>query len=118
MRGERVILSLIELRTVPDNRQELLELPRFCVVSARTRPGCLSSELYETDDEMRTILYLERWRSEGEFYRHIQSNLYRGVLNAMDLAEAPREISFHEIGDTKSLELIVALRGPPKPGVS
>ena len=108
---------MIELTPVPSNRGEILELLRFCVDGAKTKPGCLSSEVYETDDETGTILYLERWSSEEDLHRHIQSNLYRGVLNAMDLAEEPRGINFHEVTNTQSLELIVTLRNPPRPNL-
>jgi quinol monooxygenase YgiN len=54
--------------------------------------------------------YLERWRSAEELHRHIQSNLYLGVLNAIDLANGPPDISFYEVSGTKSMELVVALR--------
>lgn len=105
---------MIELTTDRDNRDEILELLRFCVDGARTRPGCLSSGIYEGNEENGAILYLERWKSEKDLHRHIQSNLYRGVLNAMDLAEEPRRITFHQVTSTESLGLIVALRGNAK----
>lgn len=108
--GERLILSMIEMTAIAENKKDILELLRFSVERLRTRTGCLSSAIYETSHEKETILYLERWRSAEEFHRHIQSNLYLGVLNAIDLADGPPEISFYEISDTKSIELIVALR--------
>ena len=100
----------MELTPAPDKREEILELLRFSVDRLQGKPGCMSSAVYEADEERGTILYLERWESEEALHRHIQSNLYRGVLNAIDLAVGPREITFHEISDTKSMELIVALR--------
>jgi quinol monooxygenase YgiN len=100
----------MELTPIPGKREEMLELLRFSVDRLTGKPGCLSSGVYEAGDEKQTILYLERWESEKELHRHIQSILYLGVLNAMDLATEPREINFHEISDTKSMDLIVALR--------
>jgi quinol monooxygenase YgiN len=108
--GDNVILALMELTPIPGKREEMLELLRFSVDRLTGKPGCLSSGVYEAGDEKQTILYLERWESEKELHRHIQSILYLGVLNAMDLATEPREINFHEISDTKSMDLIVALR--------
>jgi quinol monooxygenase YgiN len=105
-----VILSLIELIPIAGKRNEILQLLRFSVDRLRGKPGCLSSEVYEADDEKETILYLERWTSKEEFHRHIQSNLYLGILNATDLAVEPRKITFCEVSDIKSMELIVALR--------
>jgi quinol monooxygenase YgiN len=106
-----MIISMIELTPAPGNRKEILELLQFSVDRLRTKPGCLGCGVYEAGDERETILYLERWASEEELHRHIRSSLYLGVLSAMDLAEGARTISFHEVSETKSLELVVALRG-------
>lgn len=105
-----MIVALIELTPIPGKREEMLELLRFSVDRLTGRPGCLSSGVYEASDETHTILYLERWESQEALHRHIQSNLYRGVLNALDLAREPRGITFHEISETRSMELILTLR--------
>jgi hypothetical protein len=41
------------------------------------------------------FLYVKRWRLEEQLHRHPQPNCYLGVLNAIDLAMAPRGITFH-----------------------
>jgi quinol monooxygenase YgiN len=105
-----VILSLIELTPIAGKRAAILELLQFSVDHLMTKPGCLSSGVYELFDEKQTILYMERWRSREDLHRHIQSNVYLGVLNALDLAIGPPEINFHEISDTKSMDLIATLR--------
>lgn len=105
-----MILSLIELTPIPGQREKILELLRFTVDHVTGRSGCMSARIYESDDKKHSILYLERWESEEPLHRHIQSNVYRAVLNALDLAQEPRGITFHKISDTKSMELIPALR--------
>lgn len=105
-----MILSLIELIPIAGKRNEILQLLRFSVDRVSGKPGCLSSEVYEANGENETILYLERWASKEELHRHIRSNLYLGILNATDLAVEPRGITFCEVSDVKSTELIVALR--------
>ncbi len=105
-----MILSLIELIPIAGKRSEILQLLRFSVDRIRGKPGCLSSEVFEADDEKETILYLERWASKEDLHRHIQSNLYLGILNATDLAVEPRGITFCEMSDIKSMDLVVALR--------
>jgi quinol monooxygenase YgiN len=107
-----VVLSLIEITSTLGSRGEILELLRYCVDVLRTKPGCLGSGVYEACDLNETILYLERWRSVEEFHRHIQSNLYLGVLTAMDLASAPPGVKYYEVSETNSMELIAALRSP------
>jgi quinol monooxygenase YgiN len=108
--GGNVTLSILELTPILGKREEILELLRFCVDELRTKPGCLGSAVYEGGDQSETILYLERWRSAEELHRHIQSNLYLGVLVAMDLASGPPDLNFYELSETKSMELIAALR--------
>lgn len=110
-----LILLQIELTPVPGKREEIIELLQFSVDRLRTKPGCLSSGVYEACNDQRSILYLERWKSEDELHRHIQSNLYLAVLNVLDLAAEPPDISFNVIAETKSMELITALRSPGLP---
>ena len=105
-----MILSLIELTPLPNKREEILELLQFSVGRLRGKLGCLSSGVYEAAGENETILYVERWTSKEELHRHIQSKLYLKILIATDLAMEPRGISFCEISDMQSMELIVALR--------
>ena len=107
-----MVLSLIELKSTLRSRGQILELLRYCADDLRTKPGCLGTGIYEAGDQNETILYLERWRSAEDLHRHIQSNLYLGVLNAMDLANAPPDVRYYEVSETKSMELIAALRSP------
>ena len=107
-----MILTLIELTPGSGNREKVQELLRFSVDSLRNRYGCLDCGVYASVDDRQTILYVERWASEEEFHRHIRSNAYLGVLNALDLAEAPREINFYRTSDAQSMDLVVALRSP------
>jgi len=107
-----MILSLIELTALPGKREEVLELLQFSVDHVRTKLGCLGSGVYESGAENETILYFERWESEEELCRHIRSSRYLGVLNAIDLAKAPPEVTFHKVESTLSMEFIAALRNP------
>jgi len=105
-----MIVSLIELKPSPGKRAEILELLRYSADHLETKPGCVSSGVYEEEDGEQTILYVERWRREEDLRRHIQSKLYLGVLNALDLAMDRRQVNFYEVSDTKSMEFIVAVR--------
>jgi quinol monooxygenase YgiN len=117
-----MILSIIELTPGPGKRGKVLELLRFCVDRLSTKGGCLDAAVYQADRD-GTILYLERWESNEDFRRYVQSDLYLGVLAAIDLGKELPKINFLEVSNMKSLELIVALRsgGPstllerPKP---
>ena len=105
-----MIISLVELVPSSANRVAMLEVLRLAQRGARTKNACLACDIYETVDANRTILYLERWRSLEDLYGHIQSCIYLRVLNAMDLAAEEPTVSIHEVSNTRSMDLIKALR--------
>jgi quinol monooxygenase YgiN len=73
--------------------------------------GCTDCGIYEGQGEDKdTILYLEKWGSKEDLYRHIKSNSYILVLTAIEFASQEPEIYFHEIPVTGRMELINALR--------
>lgn len=75
----------------------------------RLKHGCMGSDVYEQSDG-RKILYMEKWRSKEDMNRHIRSDLYMRVLNAIELASEPPEISFYEGTETTGIELIEEIR--------
>jgi quinol monooxygenase YgiN len=105
-----MIISCIELVPAPDKRQEILEILHFVEEGLRRNPGCTRCGIFESLDPECTILYLEQWESERDLHSHVQSRAYLTLLNAIDLAREQPKISFYEIGKTRSLELIEALR--------
>ena len=108
-----MVVSLIELKPSPGKREEILELLRYSADRLIAVRGCLSSGVYEKDDDgEQTILYVERWNRAEDLRRHVQSAVYLGVLTALDLATDGREVNFYEVSDTKSMEFIVAARSP------
>ena len=78
--------------------------------SLRNNPACLSCGVYERLDQNRTILYEEKWESEQGFRNHIRSSSYLALLTAIDLAQSKPKVSFHDVTNTRSMELINALR--------
>jgi quinol monooxygenase YgiN len=54
---------------------------------------------------------MECWDSEEDFERHIRSDMYRRVLEAMELSGRPPELKVHRITESRGIELIGALRG-------
>jgi len=105
-----MIIAVIELAPQIQKRQAMLEVLVFVEERLRTKPECLDCGVFEAVNGSQRIIYVERWRSAKDLHAHIQSGLYLKILNAMELAcEEPR-ISFHEVSQTKSMELIEELR--------
>jgi quinol monooxygenase YgiN len=107
-----MMISVLKLIPCADKREAVLRILQSIVPATMAKPGCLNCGVYEEYDAENTILYSEQWRSEADLYKHIQSNLFLRILCAMDFAKDPPQISFHEISNTRHLELVENLRQP------
>jgi quinol monooxygenase YgiN len=105
-----MILSLIKFSATPSRRKAILELLRFVEGQIQVKTGCSDCAVYEKCDQRNSIIYVEQWQSKEELNHHIRSDLYRGILAAMELSSERPEISFHEVSETKGIELIDGLR--------
>jgi quinol monooxygenase YgiN len=106
-----MIISVLKLKVVREKRQAALETLRAMERRTCGKLGFTDCGIYERDgDDKDTILYLEKWDSKEDLYRHIKSNSYILVLTAMEFASQEPEIYFHEIPETGRMELINALR--------
>ena len=105
-----MILSFAKINPLPGKQQVVLDIFRSVIVPTRLKSGCMDCAVYTDQGEGQKILYLEQWQSRKPLDRHIRSELYFRVLSAMELANDPPEIYFHEVSDTRGLEYVEALR--------
>jgi quinol monooxygenase YgiN len=105
-----MVLSLIRMNPAPGMRRALLEVLKFAADQIRVKTGCSDCAVYEARDQRHTVLYVEQWHTKEELERHIRSDLYLRILAAIELSGEPPEISFHEVSETKGIELIEGLR--------
>jgi|SRR5271165_643256 len=105
-----MIIATAELLPSLGQRKAMLELLQYVREHAAIWQDCLDSAVYEAADDSRRILYLEMWSSERGLHAHISSKPFLRLLNAMELASEQPTISFHEVGKTRSMELIEELR--------
>ena len=105
-----MIIAMLELVHEIQKRQAMLEVLRFVAERVKTKPECLDCGVLEEATGPRRVVYVEEWRSAKELQAHIRSGLYSKILNAMELASEEPRISFHEVSQTRSMELIRELR--------
>ncbi len=91
-------------------RAQVIELLSSIQDLTRPCPGCVGSWVSEEDFPHNHIRYAEQWESEEALYQHIRSELYRRLLEAMELSKKPPEVTFYYCSNTKGLELVVAAR--------
>jgi len=88
-----------------------MDLLRSVQRHATLMSGCRDClVLEERCSDQPTILYLQRWESRTALNRHVQSQRYMQLLYAMDLADAPPQISFCEVSSETGPECIQASR--------
>jgi quinol monooxygenase YgiN len=110
-----MILSVLKLTAIKEKRQAALEILRTVNSRTRGKMGCVECAIYERQgDDGGAILYLEKWSSMEDLYRHIKSDSYILVLTAMEFSSQEPEIYFYEIPETGGLELIKGLRSRDK----
>ena len=110
-----MIISILKLELAKGKRQAALEILRTMERRTRGKLGCMDCGVYERHgDDGETILYIEKWSSKEDLYRHIKSDSYILVLTVMEFASQEPEIYFHEIPETGRLELIKTLRNRDK----
>ncbi len=109
-----VVFSVIRLFPSITQRGQVIEILHSVQDLTRLRSGCLGSWFSEEDFLRNHIRYAEQWESEEALFEHIQSDLYRRLLVAMELSERSPEITFYYCSQTKGLELIEAARQQAK----
>jgi quinol monooxygenase YgiN len=105
-----MIMAVLRLIPRPEKRQEAIRILTHVANEIQLMPECVSSAVYEELPTEQAILCVEMWQSEEGLSRHIQSNMYRWTLAAMELAGAPPEICFHQISETRGLDMVESLR--------
>ncbi len=105
-----VVFSVIRLFPGIKRRAQVIELLRSVRDWTRACPGCLGCWFLEEDILHNHIRYAEQWESEEALFEHIRSDLYRRLLEAMELSKKPPEVSFYYCSQTKGLELVEAAR--------
>ncbi len=104
------ILSFVKITPASDNRKKILDILHSIKGPANAIHGSLSCCIYEEEGDEAGIVFLEQWRTWEDFIRHIRSDLYGRVLEAMELSMSEPEVCFFEVTAMKGMELIEAIR--------
>lgn len=105
-----MVIASFRLFPGPDQRPELLRILRAVQGPTAFQPHCISCQLYEEDGYEPSVLYLEHWDSDSEFQRQARSDRYRQVLEAVELSRREPEIRFHQVSNSRGIDLLEELR--------
>lgn len=104
------IFSVIRIEPVPEKRKEILCIFRSIKGPVLAKSGCLDCIICEEDGDEGAILFMEQWQTWEDFTRHIRSEIYSKILEAMELSRQMPNISFYEVSAIMGMELLSAVR--------
>jgi quinol monooxygenase YgiN len=96
-------------------RKEALVILGSIIERTRLEGGCLSCRLYLDAQEERAVMLEEIWESERHLERHLQSDQFRTVLLAVEMAVQPPEIRFDRVSHSTGISTIIQARGERDP---
>jgi len=105
-----MILSIVKIAPLLERRNEVLEILLSVKGPTLAVSGCLECCICEEHGDEYAIIYLEKWLSEDLLYRHIRSELYSRVLEAMELARETPQVFVVDIGTAEGMKLIREIR--------
>ena len=94
----------VRLVSADESREELLRTLRSVVGPVRGTAGCLRCNLLEDVQDPTEVVFVEDWRSEEAFVRHIRTDVFRRVLQGMDLAAEPPEVRIKSVSGVGGME--------------
>jgi quinol monooxygenase YgiN len=104
------ILSIVKIAPLPDKRKEILSILRTIKGPIQALSTCLYCCICEEEGDDGVIIYLEHWQSWEDVMRHIRSDLYTRMLEAMELSREMPDVGFYEVSAMRGMELIGAVR--------
>lgn len=105
-----MINAMLVIKALPGKRQAAIDILRSMEGPLRVKKELLLHRIYEADEEGDEILYVEQWLTKEALYRHIQSDLYMRILEAMELSAVSPQLSFQEVSGVRGIDLVIALR--------
>ena len=105
-----MIIGIIRLVPGQGKRDEILEILRSVQRLVTTDPACLACDIYEEHGDSYSILFFESWETNEDLTRHIASPHYTRLLQTLELACQKPLMVFHEVSESRGLELVEAVR--------
>ncbi len=105
-----MVLATLRMIVSPEKFGEALRILTSLAEQSRVQPGCLSCRLYRNGEEDNILFFEQRWSSEEDMARHLQSEEYRQVLLVLEMACKQPEIRFETITATTGIETIERVR--------
>jgi quinol monooxygenase YgiN len=105
-----MIIERIAVLVASERREDLRRAFSALLGPTCVEPGCIRCDLYQEAGNPNRFCLETRWKTDQELIRHLRSEQYRNLLILLELSSEPPQIEFHDVAETKGLELIHAVR--------
>ncbi len=104
------ILSIVKIAPLPEKRVEILRILSSIKGPVQAISACLDCCICEEESGEGMIVYIEQWQSWEAFMRHIRSEIYTKILEAIELSREMPDVSYFEVSSIKGMDLLNAVR--------
>lgn len=101
----------VRLEVSAERLGEVLQTFRSVLGPIRGTIGCLRCHLLEDVQQPNEVELVVEWKREEDFARHVRTDLFRRVLEGMELACQPPEVRIRTVEGARGMDLLRELTG-------
>jgi quinol monooxygenase YgiN len=90
-----MILMTIRMKVFPEKRKELYQTISSLIRSIRTQNGCSRCDFCVCAEDANEFCLFGEWESREDLANHLESNLFKVLLGAMNLLKKPHEMKLY-----------------------
>ena len=109
-----MVIHLLSMKVAPGDRLAAVRTITAMTGFTMSKSGCLACDLYSHIDDDDMLQLVEKWDSAESLKRHISSEQYSFLLEALELSIETPMVEFHTVKDTKGLTFVEEIRSSPK----
>jgi quinol monooxygenase YgiN len=111
-----MLLAILTISPQPGEESRIIEVLDSLRTALAPNGECLESLISVAPGEGGLICYTERWCSREALERHLGSDLYSRVFEAMELSRQAPKIEFFEVQQVGGLDVVADVRREKNPG--
>ena len=105
-----MVIHLLCMKVAPGSRAAAVRTITAMTGLTKSKSGCLACDLYAHVDNDDMLQLVEKWDSAESLKRHIASEQYSFLLEALELSSETPMVEFHTVKDTKGLTFVEEIR--------
>jgi quinol monooxygenase YgiN len=90
-----MIILTVRMKVFSEKRKELSQTITSLVSLIRKEKGCKRCGFYRSVEDENELSLTEEWESMEDLNRHLQSEIFRVLLGAMNLLKHPQELKIY-----------------------